>query len=75
MAIQRQPHNPMFRILDGSAELMRFRARNNGAAQAEARRQTAVWRKQDPSKRYGLERHAGGLWIAVAMIETKEAGA
>lgn len=41
MAIQRQPHKPLFRIMDGEREIMRFRAKNLQQAKSEFRKQTA----------------------------------
>lgn len=69
MAIKRYPHSPMFRIVDGSKEMMRFRAKNAGTAKAECRKQTAVLRKLNPEKWYGLEKFDGHMWTPVELIQ------
>lgn len=61
MAIKRQPHNPMFKIMHGKQELMRFRAKNDRAATVEAHRQTKLLKLTDLAL-YRLHGEAG-WWL------------
>lgn len=62
MAIKRQPHSTLWRIMDGSTELMRFRKNQTATAKAEARKQTSLLRRDNPERRYSLEFYSAGTW-------------
>jgi hypothetical protein len=61
----RQPRPPLFRILDGRTEMMRFHAKDDRGAMSVARKNTAVL---NTGARYELQRYRDAHWVAVSDI-------